>query len=469
MGNPIVPLCEAFTQENARQWENEIFHQMCKQAQETAQAYLAALEEELFAHRPAGWKVIGFRERVLVTRFGEVQIQRRLYQDAQGDYHFLLDEYLGLSANQVATPEMQEMCAHMAAELSFRKVTEILHTWMAGLLSTSTCWRLLQRTGQAAVAAETVAIEAVFGSGDKLAAAGERQVERLYMEADGLYVRLQRQPGKHLEVHCAIAYEGWERLPATRESYRLREKRVYCHAGEQASFWEGVSLAWGHKWDLAQIGEVILGGDGAKWIRAGTQELPETTWQLDSYHLARACGRALGAEVGQAVYQALRAGQTAQAQTLLHNAGPPGDKGQQAQQAYNWVAKVAQEEWGVDWRIRQQVPIDTERGLGSMEGNLAQLLAARMKAKGRSWSPEGALHMAKVRELMANRELRSWCFRQALNQIPNKDRNYNRPSPQATDPTQVIQASVPALYGPHSDKPWVRRLRQRIHPSHLLN
>ena len=469
MGNTIVPLCETFTQEKARQWESEIFGQMCGQAQETARAYLAALEEELFAHRPVGWKVVGFRVRELVTRFGEVRIRRRLYRDEQGDYHFLLDEHLGLSANQVATPEMQAMCAQLGAELSFRKAADFLQTWWADLLSTSTCWRLLQRTGQAAVAAETAAIKAVFGCGDNLAAAGERRVERLFMEADGLYVRLQRQPRKHLEVHSAIAYEGWERLPATRESYHLCEKRVYCHAGEQSSFWEGVSLAWGHKWDLAQIQEVILGGDGAKWIRAGTQELPDSIWQLDSYHLARACGRALGAEVGWTVYQALRAGQTAQAQTLLHNAGPPRDTGKQAQQAYTWVAKVAQEEWGLDWRIRTQVPIDTERGLGSMEGNLAHLLAARMKGKGRSWSPEGAHHMAKVRELLANQEMRSWCFRQALNHIPIKGHNYNRPTPRATDPTQVIQASVPALYGPDSHKPWVRRLRQRIHPSHLPN
>jgi hypothetical protein len=469
MGNPIVPLSEAFTQENARQWENEIFGQMCKQAQETAQAYLAGLEEELFRHRSAGWEVVGFRERVLVTRFGEVRVQRRLYLDRQGDYHFLLDEHLGLRTNQVATPEMQAMCTQLGAEISFRKAAEILQTWMAGLLSTSTCWRLLQRTGEATVAAETAAIEAVFGCGDQLAGAGERRVERLFMEVDGLYVRLQRQPRKHLEVHSAIAYEGWERLPATRESYRLREKRVYCHAGEQDSFWEGISLAWGQKWDLKQIREVVLGGDGAKWIRAGTQELPDTIWQLDSYHLARACGRALGAEVGRAVYQALRTGQTTQAQTLLHNAGPPWDKGKQAQQAYSWVTKVAQEEWGLDWRIRQQVPSATQRGLGSMEGNLAQLLAVRMKAKGRSWSPEGALHMAKVRELIANQELRSWCFRQSLNQIPNRRRTYNRPSPRATDPTQIIQVSVPLLYGPHSHKPWVQRLRQRIHRSHLLN
>jgi len=58
------------------------------------------------------------------------------------------------------------------------------------------------------------------------------------------YVRLQKQPRKHMELCSAIAYEGWERLGGTREAYRLREKQVYCHTGDCVSFWEGVSLAW---------------------------------------------------------------------------------------------------------------------------------------------------------------------------------------------------------------------------------
>jgi hypothetical protein len=468
MGKTIVPLREGFTQEEARKWEGEIFRQVCEQGQRKALAYLAELEEELFQQRPASWRVVGFRERVLVTRFGEVRIRRRLYRDAQGESHFLLDEYLGLSAYQVATPDMQVLCTRLGAELSFRKAADLLQEWLAGLLSASTCWRLLQRTGQAAVAAEMAAIEAVFGCGEAVPAVEGRCVERLYMEADGIYVRLQRQPRKHLEVHSAIAYEGWERLPATRESYRLCEKRVYCHAGEHATFWEGVSLSWGHKWDLGHVQEVILAGDGARWIRAGTQEWPGAIWQMDSYHLARACGRALGKKVGRAVYQALRAGRGSQAHTLLHTAGLPRHKGKQAQQAYKWVYKVAQAGWGLDWRVRQQVETDAARGLGSMEGNLAHLLAKRMKAQGRSWSPAGARHMAKVRELLANQEVRSWCYRQALRETPTKDR-YHRPRPRNTDPVQVLQASVPALYGPDSHKPWAQRLRQLIHSPHLLN
>jgi len=188
---------------------------------------------------------------------------------------------------------------------------------------------------------------------------------------------------------------------------------------------------------------------------------------LDSYHLARACGRALGAQCGQAFYQALREGQASQAQELLQTAGAPLWKGKQAQQAYRWVTKVAQEGWGLDWRFRQSVTDDTERGLGCMEGNQAHLLADRMKGKGRSWSPTGARHMAKVRELLANQEVKHWCYRQE--RIPRPKKHRIQPRPLSTDPCQPLQASVPTLYGPFPNKPWVQWLRHLIHPSHLLN
>ncbi len=461
MGETIVPL------EEARGWEGRIFRQVCEEGQREAEAYLEKLEEAIFEQRPVGWEVVGFRERMLVTRFGEVRIRRRLYRDESGGHHFLLDEYLGLKAYQAATPEMQMLCVELCGEMSFRKAANVLEEWLAGLLSHSTCWRLLQRTGQAAVTTEVAEVEAIFARGDVEPEVGERQVERLYMEADGMFVRLQRQPKKHMEVRSAIAYEGWDRLSATREEYRLREKRVYCHAGEQFSFWEGVSLAWARKWDLSSVQEAILGGDGARWIRTGTKEFSGAIWQLDSYHLARACGRALGAQFGRRLYQALREGQVSQTQELLQTAGIPLRKGKQAQQAYHWVNKVAQEGWGLDWRFRQNATADAERGLGCMEGNLAHLLAVRMKGKGRSWSPTGARHMAKVRELLTNQEVKPWCYRQEHIQKPKKQRI--QPRPLGTDPCQHLRATVPALYGPFPNKPWVQWLRNLIHPSHLLN
>ena len=462
MGKAIVTLIGEGEVAEARQWESKVFQQVCVAGQREASAYLALLEENLFAQRPAGWVVVGFRERTLVTRFGEVRIWRRLYQDKLGAYHFLLDEYLGLNAHQTATPEMQAMCTNLCGEISFRKAADFVEQWMTGLLSHSTCWRLLQRTGEAAAKGRADEVEAVFSRGDPIAQEGERSIERLYMEADGVYVRLQKQPRGHLELCSAIAYEGWERLPGTREAYRLRERRAYCHVGDRISFWEGVSLAWAHKWDLRHVREVILGGDGAVWIRTGVDTFANATWQLDGFHLACACRQAFGSQTGRELYQKLRTGTQASLSQL------PVREGKQAQRASQWVQKIVQEKWGLDWRVRQGLTLEDARGLGCMEGNQAQLLAARMKGKERSWSPDGAYHMAKVQELLTNGEVQPWCYRQKHIELPSA-RYTRHPRSLRSAPDQWMQAAVPAFYGPFPNAPWVQYLRQLIHPNHLLN
>lgn len=466
MGKAIVPLMDEKMLEEARSWENRVFQQVCAAGQGEAGRYLQQLEESLFAQRPTGWEVVGFRERTLVTRFGEVSIQRRLYQDRNGAYHFLLDEYLGQKAYQAATPEMQRLCTHLSGELSFRKAAGFLEQWLSGVMSYATCWRLLQRSGAVAAAASKQEVEAVFGRGAALAEAGERRVERLYMEADGVFVRLQKQPRKHLELCSAIAYEGRERLSGTREAYRLREKQVYCHAGARTSFWEGVGLAWAHKWDLCHVRSVILGGDGAAWVRAGADTFPGAIWQLDGFHLARACRQAFGSQAGRKLYEKLRSGETCLTPTYLSRI--PIREGKQAQRARQWVEKVITKNWGLDWRERQDKVPEDAGGLGCMEGNQAQWLAARMKGKGRSWSPQGAYHMAKVQELLANDDLQRWCYRQEHLERP-RTRYRRKIYSHMTTPDQWLQAGVPAFHGPFPNAPWVQHLRKRIHPNHLLN
>ena len=45
--------------------------------------------------RPGGLRLVGSREKTLVTRFGDVTIGRRVYRDSAGEAVFPLDEYLG--------------------------------------------------------------------------------------------------------------------------------------------------------------------------------------------------------------------------------------------------------------------------------------------------------------------------------------------------------------------------------------
>jgi hypothetical protein len=86
MGKTIVPLEGASALEEAQGWEGTIFRQVYEDGQQKSQAYLEELEESFFKKRTAGWVVIGFRERVLVTRMREVRLRGRLLCEKSGKY-----------------------------------------------------------------------------------------------------------------------------------------------------------------------------------------------------------------------------------------------------------------------------------------------------------------------------------------------------------------------------------------------
>ena len=88
------------------QWEEDCFNIGCQKARDEAVNMLTQIEQRLHESRHKCWKVIGFRERTLLTRFGEITIQRRLYRNSKDEYCFLLDNYMNWRPNQSATPSL---------------------------------------------------------------------------------------------------------------------------------------------------------------------------------------------------------------------------------------------------------------------------------------------------------------------------------------------------------------------------
>ncbi len=465
MGN--ISITQELNRENIRtnqdqKWEEEIYQEICQEGQQRAIKRLEAIEERLYRARPACWKIIGFRERTLVARFGDVRIKRRLYQDESGSYHFLLDEHLGWLPHQLATPDLQECLVEQATQKTFRPVSKTLEKLTAGVLSARTIHRLVQKTAQIAIEEEKAGWQALYERGE-LPPGEERQVPILFSEGDGIFISLQREEQSQYELKNAIAYEGWEKLAGKEERYRLVNKRVYCQANEEIPFWEGAGLEWAKKWDLSCLKKLIIGGDGANWIDSGVGEFPDAVRNLDGFHLARACGR--GWEEGKTIYQSIRAGKIEEAHRLMQILKPKEKAG--VQKARQYVERNVEK--GQDWRTQVKIAGIEGRGMGTMEANEDKLVANRMKKQGLSWTKGGALRMHKAIQMVANREIRPLCLRSRL--VKTK---------QLTIPTETfksrsaghqkwLEANLPALSGPHASRPWVEKLRSMAHDSYLLN
>jgi hypothetical protein len=236
-------------------WEEEYYQLGCRLIGQICSMALSMVEERLFQSRLGDWRVIGFRERTLVTRFGDVTVNRRLYMDSKGEYHFLLDEYMDWKPNQAATVSLTSALVRLSTEIPFRKVSETMRELLAGVLSSSNIHRLLQRVSEAAMEGEKAEYQASFQEG-KLPEPGEKKASVVYAEADGVWIHLQREnqgnkKRRHYELKSAIAYDGWEQLPQKEERYRLTNKVVYCRSDDSILLWDGASLQWHRNWDLS--------------------------------------------------------------------------------------------------------------------------------------------------------------------------------------------------------------------------
>ena len=170
--------------------------------QEEAASLLKRLDDWLLEQSPSGWKVVGLRKRTIVCCFGAVTVSRRLYQDGEGDYHFLLDEYLEWEGNQAATPSVGEAAVSLAAVTSFREAASILEKVTLGVLSSTTIHQLVQKTAAKAMAQEREDVESCYGRGE-VPSGGDRVVPRLFLEADGLCsIRVERQDADAVYVEA---------------------------------------------------------------------------------------------------------------------------------------------------------------------------------------------------------------------------------------------------------------------------
>ena len=228
--------------EGTGNWEEEIFRFACAFGQAVTKDILEELDNELMQQRENGMEVVAFKEHWLVTIFGDIRLRRRLYRDKDGNYRFLLDEKMGLEKGSHVSPGMKKLAVLASTRYTFREVEQSIEAILPWGISHTTIHNL----------------------------ASKRERER------------------RVEVKVGIAHEGWEKI--SKERYRLKEKSVYSGIMIGDGFWQGFSLTLAKKYDLPKIDKLIVGGDGALWVKKGA-DIFGGLYELDKFHLKRVLRR----------------------------------------------------------------------------------------------------------------------------------------------------------------------------------
>jgi hypothetical protein len=284
------------------------------------------------------------------------------------------------------------------------------------------------------------------------------------VEADGVILSLQREKERRAEVKLGIAYEGWEKVGQDR--YRTVNKTAFSAVTGRDNFWSGLSLKLQKTYDLGRVRDTIVGGDGAGWIKEGASYV-NGRFQLDRYHLNKELCSAFGrdSQTKGSVWQACERGEVEIGLAIMAEAMKRA-KGEQSLRMARTYRYIQENSSGLgDYRLSLGEEGKTLRHTGAIEGNIDKLIVRRMKNQGMSWTLKGISRLLCVRFLILEKKLNKWVENEKLPNtaskitLPGKKirRIITRLSMQ--EPEAWIKAGLPALYGPHAYRPWVRMLK----------
>lgn len=389
--------------------ERSMYEIGCEIAAEMLKRYLEKLDEELSLTRNKQvYRHKGIRKRTIKTLMGEVEISRRIYQvtNKEGvvEHRYLLDETMGMKVIGSISANLVERIAQDITKTSYRNVAESISQLTNQPISHTGVWNIVQEIGQRQKESEQNLVMA--HKSEQLQ--GSREVKLLFEEADGVWISLQGKSKpkkghgkKELKIGCT--YEGWKPRYKGSTEYQTVNKQSVAGMVNSQDFHAVKEAKLAQTYNLDEIQYRILNGDGASWIKQ-VHDIDDTLhYQLDPYHLSRAVTRNVNNK--QAAYHIrnwLKTGQTTKALQKIH------DLKYQCDGLTSHIKKLEilekyiqnQEAYLIPYQNRSELTLPappeglTYRSLGTMESQVAGY-AARMKG-GRSWSEQGADHLAKI-------------------------------------------------------------------------
>lgn len=403
-------------------FEEDIREIVNQTTQAVAGEAFSDFEKRMKASQYPGGVSIRTQERCYRFQRFSIRYRRRSYRLPDGRIWTPLDELLGFSAYQRRTQKAEEQISALAGSLSYRDTAQVNGYVSEQSISPSTVGRVVRRIGQRLTAQE---------QSYQAEEPGQIKAPELYCEADGVWIALQKEKQRKMEVRVAIAYTGKQYLSGSRK--RLKNKVCITSIGLPGQQWQEMirERLYAH-YDLQSTKTLVIGGDGSPWVGTSFDLLgiKNPIRILDPYHVKRAISSAFGTSlaVKEVIQQLYSHGFASIEKTLLKTcARVPAATAKVRLDCLQYLRNHADE-------------IIQGFSLGAIESNVGKLVAQRMKTRGVSWSLEGARAMLAILEHKKELFTNSFQFHSS-NPIRNTSKNTRPKSYRGT----VHSASFPIL------------------------
>jgi len=372
---------------------------------DTISSVLESCDKELMESRDKTvYRHIGRKTTVLKTVLGEVTYTRAQYEyiatDGIKSYIFLLDEAMGVDDSGQFSALLKEMIVQACCSSPYREAARVVSEMTGQTISHMAAWNVVQAIGEQVDERERNL--AALASEDK--GSGVIETKVLFEEQDGISLSLQgksrKEHGERKDMKLAIAYDGAKKTGKNR--YTLTNK-VAC-----ANF-EGIEDFVGRKegvianaYNIDEIEERFLNGDGASWIRRNLID-EAIHYQLDTFHRNKWVTEKVSDETAKKTI--MKALYSNDPDLLLHVIEVEALSTDDEEARENYLKLHGYFEKNKDGIVPYQqrginIPPPPEgkeyRRMGGCESNIYTIIGNRMKGGRANWSINGGNNLARL-------------------------------------------------------------------------
>lgn len=413
-------MMETILQENRisfKEFEKKIFQFVCGLGQEIAKTMLENYDDHLAKTRDKkAYRDKGKRTTTVKTLFGEVTYERRVYQTktdkGETAYVYLLDSEMKMEKIGLISTNLAEQILQTVTETPYRSTAEIITNTCGQSISHGGVWGMVQKLGEKISKEEEHAVKEMNADQAK----GTKEISVLFEEMDGVWLNMQgeaHEKAKKHEMKVFTMYEGWADEPTSKRS-KLVGKTVMAGMENSKEFHEKREALIENKYNVDEIQQRILNGDGGSWIKEPYD--PETIFQLDRYHIYQEILRKIQDKKAQKdireLFDAEKIEEMLEYIQMYATSKESPDKAdktsKKARELYKYLNN--NKEGLLPYQKRGIEIPDAPQGIqyknmGVQENQNCTIITLRMKHRRMRWSIRGANNMAKLLCRRENGEL----------------------------------------------------------------
>lgn len=354
-------------------------------------------------NRRKNWVIVRKDEVQLLTSLGTVKYKKTLFKNkVDGHCEYLLDKLMNLGAHE-----------------------RISEDALAGLLEEAT-QTSYTKSGNVVSISESVSKQTVKNKIHELKFIPEqenelkREVEYLYIDADEDHVSLQfeERKGDLAKVNgyksntvlskIVYVYEGKENEHPSGGKKRLINAKYFSGVYEGSfgneSLWKEVSEYIKFNYDVDKIKRIFINGDGALWIKAGTEYIEKSTFVIDKFHLNKYINQVCNGleeekrdELRSGIFESIERKDYELLEAMIDTIEGeiPGDVTKQFESSKKFLLRNFK-------YIKNGIYYKNHLCGCSAEGHVSHILSNRLSSRPMGWSKTGVDKVSKLRAFKAN-------------------------------------------------------------------